>query len=265
MKLFLKLKRLKRSLKALNSEAFGDISDRVRKKRAELEELQIASLRCDYNLDCQRQIERVQAEVKGLQDAKERFYRQKARVQWLQEGDHSTKFFHNAVAVKKNKHTIRALVDDKGTKLDTPEQIEVEIIQFYQNLLGCADAKRKHEMIWFGLLRGMKLNKQSLIKVMTGPDGYTAFFFKAAWNIVADDFVDAVKFFFISSKLLGAFNATTGTVDSVIGIWCILQEFYYFSSLQLNVSKTEIFVAGMAKDDLVTVQRVTGFKWEGCL
>ncbi|KAK8352273.1 hypothetical protein V6Z11_A05G084200 [Gossypium hirsutum] len=141
MKLFLKLKRLKRSLKALNSEAFGDISDRVRKKRAELEELQIASLRCDYNLDCERQIERVQAEVKGLQDAKERFHRQKARVQWLQEGDHSTKFFHNAVAVTKNKHTIRAMVDDKGAKLDTPEQIEVEIIQFYQNLLGCDDAK----------------------------------------------------------------------------------------------------------------------------
>ncbi|KAG4145170.1 hypothetical protein ERO13_D05G081450v2 [Gossypium hirsutum] len=67
-------------------------------------------------------------------------------------------------------------------------------------------------MIWFGLLRGMKLNKLSLIKVMTGPDGYTGFFFKAAWNIVADDFVDAVKFFFISSKLLGAFNATTVTL-----------------------------------------------------
>ncbi|KAK8295807.1 hypothetical protein V6Z11_D05G082900 [Gossypium hirsutum] len=58
----------------------------------------------------------------------------------------------------------------------------------------------------------------------------------------------------------GARGIKQGTVDSVIGIWCILQEFYYFSSLQLNVSKTEIFVAGMAKDDLVTVQRVTGFK-----
>lgn len=49
-----------------------------------------------------------------------------------------------------------------------------------------------------------------------------------------------------------------GTVDSVNGIWCILQEFHYFSSLQLNVSKTDIFVAGMAKDDLV-------LSWEGCL
>lgn len=68
----------------MSSEAFGDISDRVPKKWAELEELQIASLRCDCNLDCQRQVERVQAELKGLQDAEERFYRQKARVQWPQ-------------------------------------------------------------------------------------------------------------------------------------------------------------------------------------
>ncbi|KAH1040170.1 hypothetical protein J1N35_041913 [Gossypium stocksii] len=51
-----------------------------------------------------------------------------------------------------------------------------------------------------------------------------------------------------------------GTINLVIGIWCILQEFYYFSGLQLNVSKTEIFAAGMTEDDLVIVQRVTGFK-----
>ncbi|KAL4311075.1 hypothetical protein GQ457_01G026510 [Hibiscus cannabinus] len=42
-----------------------------------------------------------------------------------------------------------------------------------------------------------------------GPDGFTSHFFKTAWEIVGDDVVIAVSFFFDKSKLLPALNATT--------------------------------------------------------
>ncbi|GJU05349.1 RNA-directed DNA polymerase, eukaryota, reverse transcriptase zinc-binding domain protein [Tanacetum coccineum] len=41
-----------------------------------------------------------------------------------------------------------------------------------------------------------------------GPDGYTAAFFKESWEIIADDFFDAVNEFFINGKLLKELNHT---------------------------------------------------------
>ncbi|GKA16105.1 hypothetical protein Tco_0695852 [Tanacetum coccineum] len=41
-----------------------------------------------------------------------------------------------------------------------------------------------------------------------GPDGYTAAFFKDAWEIVGSDVVNAVKEFFVNGKLLKELNHT---------------------------------------------------------
>ena len=40
-------------------------------------------------------------------------------------------------------------------------------------------------------------------------DGYSAHFFKVAWNIVGDDVVRAVSHFFHMRRMLPAFNATS--------------------------------------------------------
>lgn len=45
-----------------------------------------------------------------------------------------------------------------------------------------------------------------------GPDGYTACFFKMAWNIVGKDFTAAIKYFFSTSELVGGLNATAITL-----------------------------------------------------
>ncbi|GJZ48772.1 RNA-directed DNA polymerase, eukaryota, reverse transcriptase zinc-binding domain protein [Tanacetum coccineum] len=45
-----------------------------------------------------------------------------------------------------------------------------------------------------------------------GPDGYTAKFFKKAWNIIGNDVCRAVEEFFLSGKLLGELNATLITL-----------------------------------------------------
>ncbi|KAK8354267.1 hypothetical protein V6Z11_A05G208600 [Gossypium hirsutum] len=82
LRLFIKLKRLKAPLRALNVAAFGQIPERL-----------------------------LHGEFKALQDAEEQFYRQKARVHWIREGDQYTKFFHRTLAVKRSKVTIRALVE----------------------------------------------------------------------------------------------------------------------------------------------------------
>lgn len=83
--------------------------------------------------------DQLQSEFPSLQDAGESFYRQKAWVNWIGVGDQGTKFFHNAIAVKRNMYSIRALFDDRGNKLESHEQIASKIIQFDKGLIGVAD------------------------------------------------------------------------------------------------------------------------------
>ncbi|KAA3483125.1 reverse transcriptase [Gossypium australe] len=48
-------------------------------------------------------------------------------------------------------------------------------------------------------------------------------------------------------------------VNSVVGIWCILKESYRFSSVQLNASKSELFVVGVSMEKLEIMKSITSF------
>ncbi|XP_039038081.1 uncharacterized protein LOC120175552 [Hibiscus syriacus] len=100
--LFCKLRRLKPLLKELNKEFFSDISGRVKGKRAELEQLQIFNL---THAEQRRVAEekRIQDELVNLEVAESEFFRQKAKLHWLDEGDLNTKFFHQRVESNKKK------------------------------------------------------------------------------------------------------------------------------------------------------------------
>ncbi|KAL4348632.1 hypothetical protein GQ457_17G001490 [Hibiscus cannabinus] len=58
-----------------------------------------------------------------------------------------------------------------------------------------------------------------------GPDGYTSWFFRRAWDIVGADFTAAVRYFFTSSTLLPAFNATSITLVPKIANACSAKDY----------------------------------------
>ena len=70
----------------------------------------------------------------------ESFYRHKSRVQWIQEGDMNTRFFHNMVATKQKTKTITTLIDEQGNRLSTYAQISHEVVSFFQRLFGTVDS-----------------------------------------------------------------------------------------------------------------------------
>ncbi|XP_017647942.1 uncharacterized protein LOC108488155 [Gossypium arboreum] len=195
-RLFIKLKRLKKLLRAISSKAFGNISCWVKEKQVELERLQLAEL--SEEAIC-GDIGQVQVELKNLKDAKEGFFWQQAKVLWLRDGNQSTWFFHNAIAVKRNKFTNKALFDDARNKLETHEMISSKIIEFYKGLLVTRDEIK------------VAIFEQGNDKA-PNLDGYTAFFFKPKWSIVGDDCLTAVQHFLNTIELLTAFNATIITL-----------------------------------------------------
>ncbi|KAL4367947.1 hypothetical protein GQ457_05G005630 [Hibiscus cannabinus] len=230
--LFHKLKRLKPYLKRLNREVFADISGQVKEKRTQLEAQQLLNLANGATCDMTKE-KQLQDELLVLEKAELLFYQQKAKINWLQEGDQGTRFFHSAVASKKKRNTIKLLFDDHGSKLETFDAIADELIKFFTNQIGTQDENVQgcsvdllRELLPFSIPDEASAD---LIKEIDddeiksaifgqgrdkapGPDGYTAGFSKATWSIVGDDFIAAVKQFFTTSSLLPGFNATAVTL-----------------------------------------------------
>lgn len=50
-----------------------------------------------------------------------------------------------------------------------------------------------------------------------------------------------------------------GSVESVVGINCVLDKFYEFSGLKLNPAKSEVFSAGVRQTVLDDIRQITGF------
>ncbi|XP_039038968.1 uncharacterized protein LOC120176645 [Hibiscus syriacus] len=244
-RLFLKLKRLKPKLKNLNKEQFSDFSNRVLSKRANLERIQLINLsHTDHrNIEEER---RIHAELVDLEVAEFEFYRQRAKVHWLKEGDLNTKFFHQRVESNKKKNTIKVLVTQNGQFLDSFDDMDDELVSFFTNLIGTADPMVKSppmeclkELLNFSLPDGAeamltkevedKEIKEALFRQCNGKspglDGYSSWFFKAAWDVVGCDFLAAIRFFFLSSSLLPAFNATTIVLVPKALNACMAKEF----------------------------------------
>ncbi|XP_039038585.1 uncharacterized protein LOC120176169 [Hibiscus syriacus] len=86
-----------------------------------------------------------------------------------------------------------------------------------------------------------------------GPDGYTSWFFKVAWGIVIKDFIGAVRYFFQTSSLLPAFNATTIVLVRKSLNACMAKEFrlifccsvVYKTITRILVTRLVVFFPGM--------------------
>nr|GFA32562.1 hypothetical protein [Tanacetum cinerariifolium] len=103
---------------------------------------------------------------------------QKARVNWLKEGDKNSAYFHSILRTRKNKSRVEleTICKEDGTRVD--------IIKIKATLFDIDSSK------------------------VVGPDAFTSCFFKKAWNCIGKDIFLAVKEFFQNGKLLGEINAT---------------------------------------------------------
>ncbi|GJU24535.1 hypothetical protein Tco_1163156 [Tanacetum coccineum] len=130
----------------------------------------------------------------------ERFLRQKAKVDWLRDGDANFAYFHKSVKSRVTRSRIDIVTDLEGTV--TP----LNVSNMFQ--------KRLNEMDALEMIRAVsdKEIKDAVFSmgndISSGPDSFTAAFFKEAWDIVATDVISAIREFFVNGKLLKEINHT---------------------------------------------------------
>ncbi|XP_039039864.1 uncharacterized protein LOC120177954 [Hibiscus syriacus] len=222
--LFHKLKRLKPCLQYLNKDFYIDISARVKLKKAELENIQISTLSGISPIEKELN---VQKEMFSIEEAENLFLKQKVIVKWIKEGDRCTNLFHSVIANKHKRDTIRVIINVQGQRLESFDDMAIEILDYFKAQLGTVDpGVQKPDLFFLKNMLNVNLSSDvisDLTKIITSeeikeaifnqgnekstsPDGFTPIFFKKTWNVVGDDVINAIKFFFKDSYLLPAFN-----------------------------------------------------------
>jgi hypothetical protein len=78
-------------------------------------------------------------EVIHWSDMEEQMLRQKSKIDWLKLGDGNNKYFHASLKAKQKHCALRAIYREDGTLLTTHEDIEMEVLHLYGNLMGRAE------------------------------------------------------------------------------------------------------------------------------
>ncbi|KAE8683874.1 hypothetical protein F3Y22_tig00111166pilonHSYRG00224 [Hibiscus syriacus] len=222
--LFLKLKRLKYYLKHLNKAHLSDISGQVQKKRDELRAVQLTNLDTAGSIVSDEL--KIENELRALEKMELIFYEQKMNVDWIKEGDQSTRFFYSMMASRRSSSTIQVLYDHDGSKLSTFDAMSNEAINFFYKQLGMADPEVNccnvntiKELLGYSLPEDAS---ESLTRYVSdteikeaiwgqgnnkspGPDGYNYLFFKRTWHIIGSDFLKAISLL-NTAALKGVFN-----------------------------------------------------------
>ncbi|KAG6466890.1 hypothetical protein ZIOFF_075312 [Zingiber officinale] len=223
-RLQMKLRRLKEHLKWWNMEVFGNIHDRV--LQAE-ESMAAAEQAYDRDPTEQSRTHRseCQARLFRVLDMEEDFWKQRAAIRWMGEGERNTKFFHSTVQKKRTASRLFRIWEE-GQCLDQPDGIRESGVRYFQELLtgetvdstvvdtelipslvsaednlmleGLPSAEEVKQVVW-------SMCQDSA----AGPDGFSVAFYRACWEIVGEDVFQAVLDFFRGAELPRGMASTT--------------------------------------------------------
>ena len=155
----------------------------------------------------------------------EGFWRQKARVKWIWEGDKNSKYFHSLVAERRAKTVIHRIKGAVGDWIAEDNRIASEAVEYFKALFSAKPSSGSWDTLDViphmishtqneDLMRVLEM--EEIREVVFGMDGesaaglddFTGKFFTFAWEVVAEDVCEAVVSFFCGQELPRSFMAT---------------------------------------------------------
>ncbi|KAL2224767.1 UNVERIFIED_CONTAM: hypothetical protein Sindi_3018400 [Sesamum indicum] len=140
---------------------------------------------------------------------------QRAKMQWMKEGDQCSRVFFRKIAQRRAGRRILQINDENGSTHIEPEEVIHEFVSYYQKPLRRPWARHiitNEEASHLCLPFTPKDVKNAVFDISEdkapGPNGYSSGFFKAAWPVVGTEVTRAVLNFFTTGKLLKQVNST---------------------------------------------------------
>nr|GEV86081.1 hypothetical protein [Tanacetum cinerariifolium] len=217
-KLVQKLKAIKPVMKNFNWKN-GNLFDNVKKLKKELDEVQTKIDADPTNSHIRKKGVSLFKEYNLALEDEEKLLLQKTKVDWLKEGDRNSAYFHKVLKIRSNKSRVEEICDENR---NNKECLDLDENMFSKNI----NEQEAYNMI--NIVTNKEI-KEAMSDIddnkAPSPDGFTAKFFKKAWNVNGDDICKAATEFFLKGFLGIAKLAKVGEVvisqGSVI-LWCIL-------------------------------------------
>ncbi|GJY24381.1 RNA-directed DNA polymerase, eukaryota, reverse transcriptase zinc-binding domain protein [Tanacetum coccineum] len=222
-----KLKCLKPHMKAI-SWSYGNLHEKVIEWREKLIVAQKDIDKDPHNARLKKLETEILKEYITAKNDEDNLLAQKAKIDWLCDGDKNSKYFHNVIKGRAHRNRIEAVCNEKGERFEG-DQIAEQFVKHFQSFLGNARPVQKFDL---GKLKSKTVSSEDAVNMVRmvndgevkaalfdicdnkapGPDGYTAKFYKKASSVVGKDMCDAIKEFFKNGKILGEVNATLITL-----------------------------------------------------
>lgn len=113
-----------------SQSCFGNIKDEIEKVRTRL------ALSYDNSSSPSPSTDRLALESKlhQLLQQEHAFWKQRAKVFWLTDGDLNTKFFHQSANNRRKRNCIKGLFNEEGTWCTSDDELEKTILDYFGNL-----------------------------------------------------------------------------------------------------------------------------------
>ncbi|KAL3516430.1 hypothetical protein ACH5RR_023332 [Cinchona calisaya] len=112
-----KLKALKAGLKEFDKEFYGSTPNKVQQLKRYLEQIQKDLQNHPYEIHLQQVEKKCMVQYAEMILAKEMLAKDKARIQWLKEGDRNTRFYHRTIKSHQTRNMILTLLDNNGGRI----------------------------------------------------------------------------------------------------------------------------------------------------
>eukprot|EP00256_Glycine_max_P036920 XP_006584238.1 uncharacterized protein LOC102664824 [Glycine max] len=138
-KLWTKLSRLQSVLKNLSSPLNG-LREKIDEARRNLQQAHEDLCRDRFNVDNINRVKDRTSELLQLNELEDSDLRQKAKINWIRQGDGNNSYFHATIKGRYKHNAIRSLIKEDGSCITSHEDIEEEVLKFYSALLGSRES-----------------------------------------------------------------------------------------------------------------------------
>ena len=201
----LKVSNYQTHLSEWNKKVFGNVQRTLEKKRRELEQAEHVAA---WGGGCGR-LKELNAEIRRLTDMEDCMWNQRAKVDWLHDGDKNTKYFHCRSTERNKRNYISGLENEVGFWVEEESQIGGMLVQYFSNLFTSSNPINLdlvlegvlpvvNDEMNEGLNRPFEPNevqgtlKQMEVGTAPGSDGLPPLFYKQYWSKVEQEVTSVV-------------------------------------------------------------------------
>lgn len=184
---------------------FGSVRRKIKELRKKLENLQKLP-QGEWVVEEARSVEN---ELNQCLKLEETMWYQRSRVLWLKDGDRNSSFFHKKASQRKQRNTIRQIINEDGVCFTKRKDIEKIMVNYFQELFKSEGSHGTEAVVNAVNTRVTKhmndlltrpFTENEIVKALRqmhpskapGPDGMNPFFYQKFWNVVSNDTVRVV-------------------------------------------------------------------------